>query len=337
MTPFLDDLRERLPLFHERDKFLRLVRSFFRRRRFLEVDAPIMVPSAGMEPHLDAFKVAGTATGRAAFLPTSPEFYLKKLLAAGAGPCFSLAPSFRDEASGRGHSPEFLMLEWYRPHENLGAILKDAEGLLRVVAKTFLPDGKITRDEATCDFVSRVERMELSEAFERFVGLDWRSLRTIDEWRETARRHGAGATGGWSENDCFCYMMLTRVEPELARLGHPVALFGYPRFQGALAAERSSEPGVIDRFELFAAGVELANAYQELCDGAEQRRRYEAFQAERISVGKNPHPPDEQFFAAVDALEPCAGIALGADRLLSLLLDKPLTSVRHGARRDGAE
>ena len=330
MTPFLDDLRERLPLFHERDRFLRLVRSFFQRRRFLEVDAPILVPSAGMEPHLDPFKVTGTATGRAAFLPTSPEFYLKKLLAAGTGPCFSLSPSFRDEASGRSHSPEFLMLEWYRPHENLDAILKDAEALLRVAAKAFLPNGAITRDNVTCDLAAGVEKLELGEAFGRYVEKDWRAIQTRDEWRETARRHGADATGGWSENDCFCYMMLTRVEPELARIGHPVALFGYPRFQGALASERPNEPGVIDRFELFAAGVELANAYQELCDGAEQHRRYEAFQAERAAMGKAAHPPDEQFFAAVDALEPCAGIALGADRLLSLLLDKPLAAVRHG-------
>ncbi len=337
MAPFLDDLRERLPLFQERDKFLRLARSFFQRRRFLEVDAPILVPSAGMEPHLDPFKVTGTATGRAAFLPTSPEFYLKKLLAAGSGPCFSLAPSFRDEASGRGHSPEFLMLEWYRPQENLGAILKDAEGLLRAAAKAFLPDAKIIRNGAACDLAAGAERMELGEAFERFVGQDWRSLRTADEWRETARRHGAGVTEGWSENDCFCYLMLARVEPELARLGRPVALFGYPPFQGALAAERPNEPGVIDRFELFAAGVELANAYQELCDGGEQRRRYEAFQAERVAMGKAAHPPDEQFFAAVDALEPCAGIALGADRLLSLLLDQPLAAIRHGTRRNGAE
>ncbi len=331
MTPFLDDIRERLPVLYERGRFLRLVRSFFQRRRFLEVDVPLLVPSAGMEPHLDPFKVTGTATGRTAFLPTSPEFYLKKFLASGAGPCFSLAPSFRDEASGRGHSQEFLMLEWYRPHENLDAILEDAEGLLKATAKAFLPNGKISRDGMTCDLAANVESMELGEAFERFVGHDWRAFKTRDDWREAAKRHGAGATGGWSENDCFCYLMLSRVEPELARFARPAALFGYPPFQGALAAERRDEPGVIDRFELFAAGVELANAYQELCDGAEQRRRYEAFQAERVSLGKGAHPPDEDFFSAVDALEPCAGIALGADRLLSLLLDLPLAVVRHGA------
>ncbi len=331
MTKAIENIRERLPLFHERERFLRTVRSFFHARRFLEVDAPILVPSAGMEPHLDPFKVKGEATGLEAFLPTSPEFYLKRLLAAGSGPCFSLAPSFRDEVSGSGHSPEFLMLEWYRSGETLAAILKDAQALLRKMAAAFLPGGVVKRDGLECDLSGKIIKMELGKAFERFVGVDWRALRTLAEWRDAATRHGAGQAKGWSENDCFSYLMLTRVEPELARLGRPAALFGYPPFQAALAAEKESEPGVIDRFELFAAGVELANAYQELCDGAEQRRRYDLFQAERRAAGKPPHPRDEEFFEAVDLLSPSAGIALGADRLLSILLDRKLQDVRHNS------
>ncbi len=329
MTKALEDIRERMLLFHERDRFLRVVRSFFHGRGFLEVDAPVLVASAGMEPHLDPFKAVGSATGLEAFLPTSPEFYLKRLLAAGSGPCFSLAPSFRDEASGSGHSPEFLMLEWYRPRETLSAILKDAEALLKKVAVAFSPGGVVKREGLECDLRAKVAKLELGDAFERFVGVDWRALRTARQWREAAKLHGSGETEGWSENDCFSYLMLTRVEPGLARLGRPAALFGYPPFQAALAAEREGEPGVIDRFELFAAGVELANAYQELCDGAEQRRRYEQFQAERSAMGKAPHPRDDEFFAAVDSLPPSAGIALGADRLLSLLLRRPLGDVRH--------
>ena len=318
-----------MSLFRERDRFFRAMRSFFHGRGFLEVDSPVLVPSAGMEPHLDPFKVTGGVTGLEAFLPTSPEFYLKKLLAAGSGPCFSLAPSFRDEASGSGHSPEFMMLEWYRPGEPLASILKDTEALLKNVARAFLQGGAVERDGLVCDLAAGIIKMELGEAFERFVGVDWRALRTVRQWRETAARHGSGETSNWSENDCFSYLMLARVEPELARLGRPAALFGYPPFQAALAAERKGEPGVIDRFELFAAGVELANAYQELCDGAEQRRRYDLFQAERSAMGKVPHPRDEAFFEAVELLGPSAGIALGADRLLSILLHRPLRDIRH--------
>ncbi len=332
MTPSdaLDRLRGRLPLLQERARFLREVRAFFRRRGFWEVDAPSLVASAGMEPHLDPFEARGWATGRTALLPTSPEFYLKKLLAAGSGPCFSLAPAFRDEPPGKGHSPEFLLLEWYRPAGTLRGLARDCEALLARLGRRFLPAGVLERGRLRCDFAAGVERLELGEAFRRWVGRDWRALDSEEAWRDTACRHGAAADGSWSENDCFSYLLLTRIEPELARFGRPVLLSGYPPFQGALAREWAAEPGVIARFELYAAGVELANAYQELTDGAEQRRRYDAYQAERARLGKPPHPPDEAFLAAVERLPECAGIALGADRLLALLLGRTVADVRHG-------
>lgn len=325
----LDILRRRLGLLEARGRFLRLVREFFHSRGFLEVDAPLLVPSAGMEPHLDPFEATGWATGRRALLPTSPEFYLKKLLAAGCGPCFSLAPSFRDEIPGRDHSPEFLMLEWYRPEESLEALAADCHGLLSTLAEAFLEEGLLRRKGVMSDLRLPPARLELGEAFQRWVGVDWRALGDLSAWREQASRHGAEASA-WSENDCFSYLLLTRIEPELAQLGRPALLFGYPLFQGALARERRDEPGVIDRFELYAAGAELANAYQELTDGGEQRRRYAAYQEERRLLGKPPHPEDPLFFAAVDHLPECAGIALGADRLLALLLGKSVADVRHG-------
>jgi len=327
-TPF-DDMKSRLPLLEARGRFLREMRLFFRRRGFLEVDAPLLVPAAGMEPHLDAFEVRGTASDREAFLPTSPEFYLKKLLAAGAPRCFSLAPSFRDEPAGRSHSPEFLMLEWYRPGERLDALVADCAALLERLGRRFLPGGRLERGGVACDFTAGIEVLELSEAWRRWAGADWRALGTEEAWQAVASDWGADAEG-WSPNDCFSYVSLERIEPALASLGRPVVLSGYPPFQGALARERSGEPGVIDRFELYAAGVELANAYQELTDGAEQRRRFAAYQAERELLGRPAHPPDERFFDAVDHLPECAGIALGADRLLALLLGRTVAEVRHG-------
>ena len=328
--PFLNDLTSRRRLFEARAEFLALLRGFFREREFLEVDAPLLVPAAGMEPHLDPFQVRGWATGATAFLPTSPEFYLKKLLAAGVERCFSLAPSFRDEPPSRGHSPEFLMLEWYRTGQTHEAILDDCGALLHAVGRRFLPEGQLVKDGAACDLTAGLEVLPLSEAFSRFVGTDWREFRSLGAWREAARGAGAEGTDRWSENDCFSFLMVAVIEPGLARLGRPAALVGYPAFQAALARLNPVDPRVSDRFEVYAAGTELANAYTELTDADQQRSRFAAYQEERRAAGKVPHPEDRRFMAAVGHLPPCAGIALGADRLLALLLGEPITRVRHG-------
>jgi lysyl-tRNA synthetase class 2 len=328
--PFLADLASRRPLFEARARFFHFVRDFFRSRGFLEVDAPLLVPAAGMEPHLDPFEVRGWATGVQSLLPTSPEFYLKKLLASGVERCFALAPSFRDEAPGRGHSPEFLMLEWYRAGGDLDALMEDCALLLERVGRAFLPGGLLGAGVTRCDLSGGIEVLPLSEAFERYAGGDWRGLGTPEAWRERARRFGAAAAGGWTENDCFSFLMVSAVEPRLAALGRPVALVGYPAFQAALARLDPKDSGVSERFELYAGGAELANAYAELTDAAEQRTRFERYQAERAAAGKPCHPEDPQFMEAVGHLPPCAGIALGADRLLALLLGETVSRVRHG-------
>ena len=327
---FLDELEARRSLFEKRARYLHLVRDFFRRRGFLEVDAPSLVPAAGMEPHLDPFEARGWATGAAAFLPTSPEFYLKKLLASGVERCFALAPSFRDEAPGRGHSPEFLMLEWYRAGEAMDVLLQDCAGLLAELGGEFLPGGVLVREGVRCDFTAGLEVLPLGEAFERLVGADWRAFATLQDWRAAARRQGAVGVEGWSENDCFSFLMVSSVEPALAGFPRPVALVGYPAFQAALARLNPGDPRISDRFELYAGGTELANAYTELTDAAEQRARYGVYQRERGASGKRPHPEDPQFMEAVGHLPPCAGIALGADRLLALLLGETVARVRHG-------
>jgi lysyl-tRNA synthetase class 2 len=332
LPPGLEDLRSRIHLLEARAEALWLIRRFFRRRRFLEVDPPLLVAAGGMEPHLDALEVYGRETGMRCRLPTSPEFYLKKLLASGVERCFALAPAFRDEPPSTSHSPEFLMLEWYRTGDPLSRLIRDCRGLLRLLANRFLPHGILESEGIRCDFNAEVRVLTLSEVFERWVGTDWRTLSGGESWRKAARNHGAETSEDWSENDCFSYLILTRVEPELAKLGRPSALVGFPPFQGALAREDPSSPGTIERFELYAGGVELANAYAELTDCAEQERRFRRYQEERKSLGKPPHPRDSEFFEAVRALPPCSGIAFGVDRLLSILLGQPLAAVRHGTR-----
>ena len=326
----MESLRSRHPLLKARSNALWEIRRFFRSRGFPEVDAPNLVPSAGMEPHLDPFEARGWSSGRKAFLPTSPEFYLKKLLASGFGRCFSLAPSFRDEPEGTRHSPEFLILEWYRPGKPLDAILRDCIDLCRILAISLLGTPRIAGSPYTLDTSLPPRILTVSEAFERWVGTDWKALDSPAEWRVLAQSHGAAAGENWSENDCFSYLLLTRVEGELTAIESPVALWGFPPFQGALARECPDAPGVIDRFELYLGGIELANAYAELTDGVEQRRRYRMFQEERRAACKPPHPADEELLEAVDHLPPCSGVAFGVDRFLGMLFGDTLRRIRHG-------
>ena len=328
--PFLDDLASRRSIFEARADFLHLIRDFFRSRGFLEVDPPLLVAAAGMEPHLDPFEARGLETGSRWMLPTSPEFYLKKLVASGVHKCFSLAPSFRDEPPSHGHAPEFLMLEWYRANEGLGALIEDCDALLATAGRLFVhgvwPEG----GESSCNLAGGIQVMSLSEVFERIIGRDWLSLETVDDWRRAAQSMGASGAERWTENDCFSFLMISAIEPALAPRPGPVVLQGYPAFQAALARLDPGDPRVSRRFELYAAGVELANAYEELTDGAEQRGRFERYQTERASQGKVPHAEDPAFMEAVGHLPPCSGIALGADRLLALLLGEPVARVRHG-------
>jgi lysyl-tRNA synthetase class 2 len=327
---FLADLKSRRPLFEVRARYLGALRSFFHRGGFLEVDPPCLVPAAGMEPHLDSFLVRGLASGWEAYLPTSPEFYLKKLLATGVERCFALAPAFRDEPPSQGHSPEFLMLEWYRRGSSRRQLMQDCADLLSKLGRGFLRGGALEREGRRYALDKGVEVLPLSEAFQRFAGCDWLELDSIEAWRGLARRHGAEGTEAWDENDCFSFLMVVKVEPGLAHIPRPAVVEGFPAFQAALAKVRTGDPRIAERFELYLAGVELANAYSELTDPAEQRKRYKRYQEERLRQGKPAHPADTQFLRAVAHLPECVGIALGADRLLALLLGESVPRVRHG-------
>lgn len=314
--------KETLLALEKRDKFLRLVRSYFYQMDFLEIDSPILVTSAGMEPHLDPFVAIGTESKTKYFLPTSPEFYLKRVIALGAKRVFSLCPSFRDERESKSHSHQFLMLEWYRAESSLDEIIVDCQNLLNKIDEEFPFSPILNKNGEKISFSDGILFFELSEFFKKCTGFEISEIDSYEKWLKVAKSFGAYCKSDWTENDCFSYLVVTVLEKELQNFDKPVILKGYPEFQCALAEIRKD--GFSDRFELFINGVEIANAYNELRGKKENFERYIFFQNERKKMGKTPHPQDNLFFEAVEKMPKSAGIAFGIDRFLSLLLNCPI-------------
>ncbi len=315
-------LKEKIENLKKRDLFLRIIRKFFFERDFLEVDAPILVPTAGMEPHLDPFIAEGSVSKRRYFLPTSPEFYLKKILAAQVNRVFSLSPSFRDEMESFSHSHQFLMLEWYRSESSLVQIVKDCEELLREIENSFEFEPILINEKKKIALGNGIYVFELSDFLKEVTGYSLFELDTDEKWQRLAKSLGAEVNSNWTGNDCFSFISVSIIEKKLKGFDKPVILKGYPQFQCALAEVRKD--GLSDRFELFVAGIEIANAYNELTTREANFKRYLHFQEERKKMGKPPHPEDLLFFEAVEEMPQSSGIALGVDRFLSILLQCPI-------------
>lgn len=301
-------LEARLPFLDARARMTEAARRWLRRRGLREVETPCLVPAPGMEVHLRGFRSEflphlGQGERRSLWLRTSPEMALKRLLAGGAGPVFEFARVWRNGERGRTHAPEFTMLEWYRPGFTLEALMDETEALVRALCP---------HPSCTAPF----ERITCAEAFRRWVGLDLLASIRPDGSGDGAAL-GARADESWE--DAFFRLLLEHVEP---RLGQERAAFltHWPAPQAALARRDEGDPRVALRFELYAGGMELANAFDELTDEAEQRRRFAHDVAERTRLygpGES-WPADEDFLQAVGAMPAGSGIALGWDRLVML-------------------
>jgi lysyl-tRNA synthetase class 2 len=308
------NLPDRMPFLRRRALLAAGTRAFFSARGYMEVETPYAVPTPGEEVHLAAFRtrrLRPDGTGQDLWLHTSPEFAMKKLLAAGAGRIFQLARVWRNGEGGDMHAPEFTMLEWYRPEATLSDLMDETEALLRAV----LPPVASCRG-ASVD-LARFERLTVAEAFTRHCGAD--VLTTAGDAPALAAQAGANLREGETWEDLFFRLLLERIEPAIGR-GHPTFLTHWPAAQAALARRDPADPRVAERFELFACGMELANAFVELTDAAEQRTRFEEDRARRRALyGAADWDMDEEFLAALEAgLPDCAGIALGFDRLAML-------------------
>jgi len=305
-----ESLAARLPFLRRRALLAEATRAFFRARGFTEVETPYAVPTPGEEVHLRPFateRLRPDGTREQLWLHTSPEFAMKKLLVAGAGPIFQLARVWRNGEASALHAPEFTMLEWYQPGLSFTGLMDQTEALLRAVLPPTVTCRGISTD------LSRFERLTLADAFARHVGADL--LATAGDAAALAAQAGTALRPNETWEDLFFRLLLERVEPHLGR-AHPTFLTHFPAAQAALARRDPADPRVAERFELFVCGIELANAYCELTDPAEQRARFAADRARRHALSGPDWPLDEDLLAALaHGMPPSSGIALGFDRL----------------------
>ena len=276
------------------------IRAFFRERGVLEVETPLLGATSSIEPHLSSFEVRVPGEGGlAGWLQTSPEFAMKRLLAAGSGPIFQITKAFRAGEGGRLHNPEFSILEWYRPGFDPHALVSEIETLLYEVI-----------DPNTS------QRMEYAEAFQRFASIDPFQA-DLAELRERCHSGGWLEARGADRDACLDFLLERVVQQQLG--SGVVTLFNFPASQASLARLRPDDPRVAERFEVFVNGVEVGNGYRELTDAAEQRERFERDCRQRRERGLPDIPVDQRLLSALhDGLPECSGVALGVDRLVML-------------------
>lgn len=297
----------------ERARLLASVRAFFAKRDVLEVETPVLGQGGSTDVHLVSLVTqARTDKGqRRLWLQTSPEFHMKRLLAAGSGPIYQLARSFRDGEVGSRHNIEFTMLEWYRPGFALGELIDETTNLVM----TLLPS-----------FAGPIVHYRYRELFHTYLAVDPFTT-SLEKLRTLASERGqmpAGALANEGRDTCLDLLMSMVIEPQLGQNELSVVL-EYPASQAALARRHQDVDGewVASRFELYLNGIELANGYHELTDAAEQRARFNEDNAERRRLGLPEVDIDEHLLAALEhGMPECAGVALGIDRLIQLALGK---------------
>ncbi len=324
------DLRRRR--LEQRGHILAAVRGLFAERGFVEVDTPALQQSPGLEPHLRAFATqlhdprSGQTLQR--YLHTSPEFAMKKLLVAGLPRIWQLAHVFRDGERGAAHHPEFSMLEWYRAGATWRDLIPDCIGLLRACQTAAGAEALVWRGHKA-DARRDWQQISVAEAFRRHCGID--VLATAPDplvpdvalLAAEAGRIGIEPHPGDDWETLYFRIFLERVEPHLG-LGAPTVLYDFPASMAALSRRNPIDDRVAERFELYVCGLELANAFGELTDPAEQRARFLADQAKKQALYGETYPIDEDFLAALEyGMPPAAGIALGFDRLVMLATAAP--------------
>lgn len=284
------------------------IRRFFSDRGLLEVETPAMSQATVTDIHLVPFQTRfigpGAAGGMPLYLMTSPEYHMKRLLAAGSGPIFQLCRSFRNEEAGRYHNPEFTMLEWYRPHYDMYRLINEVDDLLQQILD--------------CD---SAETLSYQQVFTRHVGIDPLSADKGQLYEAAVKWDLGEATSAEDDRDTLLQLLFAMVvEPNIGR-DKPAFVYHFPASQAALAEISTEDHRVADRFEVYFKGIELANGFRELTDARQQRQRFEQDNRKRVAMSLTEQPIDENLLAALaQGMPECSGVALGVDRLVMLAL-----------------
>jgi lysyl-tRNA synthetase class 2 len=309
--------------FITRSRIIKEIRRFFDDRGYTEVHTPRLVGLPGQEPHLKPFWTTvdapnasqqwnnGTMEQFPAALITSPEYAMKRLLAAGMDKIYDLGPCFRNNEPWDGtHDPEFLMLEWYRKDADIHSLMDETEEMIRSVIKA-IPD---TRYEIPDTF----RRMTVVEAWKKYLDVNLIPLLSDREaMAKLAREYDQPVEDSDTWDDVYFKIFLSKIESKVAE--EPTFLYRYPVSMAALAAPCADDPRFADRAEFYMGGLELANGFVELSDPVEQRKRFEEEQALRRSLGKDVWPIDEKFLADLPNMGSAVGMAFGVDRFVMLL------------------
>ncbi|CFQ38106.1 elongation factor P--(R)-beta-lysine ligase [Yersinia bercovieri] len=285
------------------------IRRFFADRGVLEVETPTMSQATVTDVHLVPFQTRfvgpGAADGVTLYMMTSPEYHMKRLLAAGSGSIYQLGRSFRNEEAGRHHNPEFTMLEWYRPHYDMYRLMNEVDDLLQQILDC-----------------NSAETLSYQQAFQRHLGIDPLSADKA-QLREAAAKLDLGNIADTEEDrDTLLQLLFTvGVEPHIGR-DKPAFVYHFPASQASLAVISTEDHRVAERFEVYFKGIELANGFHELTDGDEQLQRFEQDNRSRAKRGLPQNPIDMNLIAALKhGLPDCSGVALGVDRLVMLALN----------------
>ncbi len=289
-----------------RAKLLAEIRRFFTDRGLLEVETPVLSEFGVTDVHLATFSTEFISPfgeqSKTLWLSTSPEYHMKRLLAAGSGPIFQIGKVFRNEEAGNRHNPEFTMLEWYRPHFDMYRLINEVDDLLQQILEC-----------------PPAESMSYQFSFQQYVGLDPLSA-DLSELAEKAKKHQLIGAENENRDTLLQFLFSTVVEPQIGQEA-PVVVYHFPASQAALAQISSEDLRVAERFEFYYKGLELANGFHELSDAREQLRRFQQDNLQREKMGLPVRAIDTRLLAALQAGIPnCSGVALGVDRLLMIAM-----------------
>ena len=287
-----------------RARIRKRIRAFFDAQGVMEVETPVLARAGASDPHLDSLQSRWSDNGAPVYLQTSPEYAMKRLLAAGSGAIYQLSRVFRYGERGRQHHPEFTMLEWYRPGYDHQRLMLEVDDLVRKCLSEHI------KLQSSCFW-------SYQKAWQDSIGLD-PFTSNIEQLKTFVKQQGIEVSGLEDDYDSWLQLIMSHcVEPALPK-NTPVFIFDFPASQAALAKIRHDAPPVAERFELYINGLELANGFHELTDPAEQRQRFEADLLKRQQLGKAAMPIDEKLLAALPEMPECAGVAVGVDRLVMI-------------------